>query len=404
MKTNNSFFPTIKGIFPLLFFLQLPLCISCGDGKDSSTDSPPDGVEHPAVIRLEVKGLSMTRSQSSSLPDASAEESVRNAVIGIFSGAPDNSALSIQELSTVKLGEGQTNTVLCPLEGSASYEGCTAIVVGNVPSGSVSDLCSAADRNTFQSKVLSLEACTSDGGAQIASRLPMSGEVRDASGKGTFTLVPGGSISGLSVSLVRMVSRITLSSLKTDFSGTQYPYATFTPTRVFLYNALSASRVNTSLEPSVSMPSDATYITGGGSWNGSSWSGSNSFLYEDIPAGGTSGYYWFYAFANDGSVRPTAFVIQGLFDPDGAGSLAGSMVFYPVVINKIQPGTDFNAGYSGGTSTGSIIRNRQYNLNVKLSGKGVDSPEKSIIPGYLGVSLSVSGWNGEPVDQSVEFY
>ena len=395
--------------------------------------SPESGQEQTAKIQLTLTGSSATRANSTTDPAtgvASAEATVGNIVVGIFDG--DGNKLVVQKVSSPSTSSA--NPITVPMV-KGTMNGCTGVVVANVPAASLSALESATikTKTSFLAQTISLQNATTldgtdegddgDGDVQVSTILPMSGEVKDASGTAgvdgnadkdnnatTFSLTSGGTTSGLKASLVRMVSRITLRSLSADFTGTAYPSATFKLQRVFLRDAIDKNNVTTSATPADAMPSDATYIKGGGTWSSTAWTDDvNDYLFDDLTGsevpvttatqpGGK--YYWFYALANSSSTNPTAFVIQGLFNSGEEGA-SDVPVFYPVIIGKIQTGTTFDTGT--GSTTGSIIRNSLYNLTVNIKGKGATSPTDNINPVNLSISVEVAGWNTTIVGQTVDF-
>ncbi|TWV14421.1 hypothetical protein FQ707_04550 [Bacteroidaceae bacterium HV4-6-C5C] len=384
------------------------LLASCSN--DSTTSQP--AAQGQARIELTLTGNTAgTRANNGSLPTdgPSDEQKVNNIVIGIF----DNSGnvISVQSVSSPNVGTGDANknVITCPLNGSSAVT-CSAVVVANVPASSATELKTSTSKNLFLGKTILLSESTVSSDIQVSTNLPMSGDVKDGS-VSTFSLTPGGTKTGLTVELTRMASRITLTSLKSDFSNSPYPHATFKLQRVLLRDAIAATKVTTSATPGDAM-SGTTYLTGGGTWSGTAWAGDNPYLFDrlDTPVaidGSTtlpgSKYYWFYAFANDGSTSPTSFVIQGLFDVDGSDTTPGDVttIFYPVVVNKAQPGTTYN-GSNVGTSTGSVSRNNLYNLAVTLKNKGVSLPTDNINPANLEINVSVAAWPTEIV-QSVNF-
>lgn len=394
-------------------YLIAALCLSAFSScsSDGNPASEP-GQEQTARIELNLLGSGTTRAAGTALP--SNEVAVGNIVVGIFDG--DGNKLLVQEVTTPNIGS--TNTVTIPLV-KGTMTGCTGVVVGNVPAASVTALESTTTKSSFLEQTISLADATASGSDQVSTTLPMSGDVNDASGTGgadgnadgdnnpaTFTLTSGVNTTGLAVSLVRMVSRVTLTAIAADFTGTAYPSATLKLQRVFLREAISANKVTTSDVATNAMPSGATYISGGGTWSGTAWTGDvNNYLFDDLTGSeadipstldlpGNSNYYWFYALANDGSTNPTAFVIQCQFDADGNSGTTGdiSTVFYPVIVNKNQSGTSYSGGATTGTATGIIARNHLYNLSVTIKSKGAASPTDNINPVDLSITVNVEAW------------
>lgn len=401
-------------------YLVIALCMAFFSSCNSDEDSSPEpGQEQTAKIQLTLTGSSATRANSTTDPAtgiATDEATVGNIVVGIFDG--DGNKLVVQEVSSPSTSEA--NTITVPMV-KGTMSGCTGVVVANVPTASITTLESAITKNSFLAQTISLSDATAPSAAttQSSSSLPMSGDVVDTnnSNAATFSLTSGGTTTGLKASLVRMVSRITLRSLSANFTGTAYPDATFKLQRVFLRDAIDKNNVTTSATPADAMPSGASYIKGGGTWSGTTWTDDvNNYLFNaqienSEPTIGTSSpipttvpYYWFYAFANSGSTKPTAFVIQGLFDQDGSGtSYSDISVFYPVIVNKMQLGTTIDGtAYSGTTTSGSITRNHLYNLTVNIKGKGATSPTDNINPVNLSISVEVVGWP-TAIEQTVDF-
>jgi hypothetical protein len=394
------------------FYLMTALCAIILSACSGDTDPTPNtGDKKTAKIELSLTGTT-TRATGATLPadDNTGEQTVSNIVIGIFNSA--GGVLTIQGINNPNLS---SQTISCPL--TQDENGCTAVVVANVPTAKISTLTAATSRDNFLGVTLGLQETTASGGnAQLSNNLPMSGDVKEGA-NATFNLVSGATKTGLSVSLSRMVSRVTLTGIKTDFSSTgQYANATFKFKRIFLRNALSESKVTPSLTLGDNMEAAPQFVTGGGTWNTGTkvWDNDDdNYLFNEVGTvvdilPGTViptnlDYYWFYAFSNNSATSPTTLVIQGEFDTDGDGGNNPETVFYPVVINKNQVGTtitDNNGAVSG--ETGTITRNRLYNISVTIKGKGVSAPTQNIVPANLEIAVSVASWSLTIV-QSVEF-
>lgn len=286
---------------------------------------------------------------------------------------------------------------------------CSAIVVANAPSG---HFAGATTRDGFLLKTFSL------GNAQTSDNLPMSGEVKEGANT-TFTLTPGTTITGtLSVALSRLVSRVIVKKVATDFSSTgAYSASVFKLTNVFVRNALSTVKPATGgyadTKPDGVLGA-TNYLTGGGAtWDAglttlaslnstaaSGWSALETLThnYSDV-----ANYYYFYVFPNENSSYPTTLVLQGTFDTDGDGNPDADnsgTVFYPVVINKNQIGTEINGGATTG-QTGTIARSTKYQLEITIRSKGVASPADKIDPASLSVTVTVEPWL--PYTQTVVF-
>lgn len=403
-------------------FFIVTLCVtfftSCSNDESVT---PESGQQQTAKIELTLTGANAgTRASGGTAPSENTDEDgnpigeqkVNNIVVGVFDSY--GNTLIIKSVTNPDVSKSASIEV--PLV-KGTMNGCTAVAVANVPASVVATLNNVKIKSSFIGTIIGLSSSTasSDGEVQVSTNLPMSGNVADNANAQTFTLSPGNTTSGLSVSLVRMVSRITLTGISTNFTGTAYSGATFKLQRVFLRDAIDGTKVTPSTIISEEM--SGSYIKGGGTWDNTEkkWTSDiNNYLFNVQTAGsepaigssspipGTVPYYWFYAFANDGSASPTAFVIQGLFDSDGDGETAApETVFYPVIVNKTQSGTTYN-GDNTGTSTGSISRNQLYNLSVTIRTKGAALPTDNIAPAALSINISVTPWP-TAIEQSVAF-
>lgn len=397
------------------FYLMTAFCAIILSACSADTDPTPNtGDKKMAKIQLSLTGTT-TRATGATLPAdvAADEQTVSNIVIGIFNSA--GGVLTIQGITSPTVGSGTSQEISCPL--TKDENGCTAVVVANVPTAKISALTATTSKDDFLKVTLGLqETTTSDGTTQLSNKLPMSGNVIVTSGgASTFDLVAGETKTGLSVSLSRMVSRVTLTGIKTNFSSTgQYANATFKFKRIFLRNALSLSKVTPSATLGENIDGAGTFAMGGGTWNTGTKAWDNdddNYLFNEVGTvvGILPGtviptdlkYYWFYAFSNNSATSPTALVIQGEFDADGDGGNGPETVFYPVIINKNQAGTEIDGGVTTG-QTGTITRNQLYNISVTIKGKGVSTPTDNIIPANLEITVSVAPWKLTVV-QSVEF-
>ena len=389
-------------------YLMTALCAILFSACSGDTDPTPNtGDKKMAKIELSLTGTT-TRASETTLPadenTDTGEQKVFNIVIGIFNAS--GGVLTIQGIDNPAISP-TLQEISCPL--TQNETGCTAVVVANVPTTKISTLTATTSKDDFLKVTLGLQETTASGGTtQLSNKLPMSGNVIVTSGgASTFDLVGGETKTGLSVSLSRMVSRVTLMGIKTDFSSTgQYANATFKFKRIFLRNALSLSKVTPSATLGDNIDGAGTFVMGGGTWNTGTktWdSDDDNYLFNEVQTvvdilPGTViptnlNYYWFYAFSNNNATLPTALVIQGEFDADGDG-VSPETVFYPVVINKSQVGTKITEnGVEVSGQTGTITRNRLYDISVTIKGKGVSTPTDNIIPANLEITVSVATWN-----------
>lgn len=256
----------------------------------------------------------MTRATGGTLPTS--EDQINRVAVAIFnSGGTVN---VIQEFTDVS----KAVTVNC----TQGME-CTGIVVANAPSGHFAGIMKKDD---FIKKTVDLSQTQASGNlTQDANNLPMSGEIK-VSSKTSFDI--GSATVTASAEVSRLVARVAITNIKTAFDANgQYKAATFKIKKIFLHNATSTSTVGTGV-PTTTLPISGKTDT------------ENKYLQNAISdvAVTSAGYttsYWFYTFANTAAgmtSKHTKLVIYEEFDPDGAGGIDHSDVYYPVVINKLQ--------------------------------------------------------------------
>ena len=390
------------------FYLMTAFCAIILSACSGNTDPIP-GTEESDIAKVVLSVNPTTRATGTTEPldDNTAEKKISRLTVAVFNNA-SGAVLTIQE----KEEENPTTLSFdCPLSAETV---CSAIVVANAPSGHFAGV---TTRDGFLAKTFSL----SD--AQTSANLPMSGAVLKDASASTFTLTPGGASSAntLSVALSRLVSRVIVKKIATDFSSTgAYSASVFKLTNVFVRNALSTVKPATGgyadTKPDGTLTA-TNYLTGGGatwdaglttlaSLNSTAASGWDALVTSTHNYSDAVNYYYFYVFPNENSSYPTTLVLQGTFDTDGDGDLNDETnsgnVFYPVVINKNQTGTTINDGTSNITGqTGTIARSMKYQLEITIRSKGVASPTDNINPASLAVTVTVTSWT--PYTQTVAF-
>ena len=397
MKTKNVF----------LAFVACLLLASCSnDTNEVDLQSLPKD----AKLTVTLQGTtSLSRSTGSAVP--ATENAIQRVAVGVFFNGGSTNV--IKEFTAAELTAASG---LASLYCAGASEDQTVVVVANAPAGTFA---SAASLTDFIGKTIALSEALKDASSvvqpyQTAVNLPMSGSV-------TSAIAAGATAATATVPLYRLVSRISLSSVTTQFDATGlYPNAKFKITDVFLYNGNSVSSVDpgTANPATLSAPLSGIDDTGAATaytWLSHDLSGASSFTggvlaTETLPA---STVYWFYTFGNS-IADQTKLVIKGEWDEGGNGYTEGAngdaVVYYPVVINKLQPGTVINDGtsdltVSDGTAhkgDGIVLRNSTYDISALVKGKGSSSPATNVIPAYLSVTIHAENW-GLNLTQSVTF-
>ena len=340
------------------------LASSCG----GEAESIGGNTAKTALLRLSISGTNAAKTRATAVALPENEATVHRLTIGLFYA--DGSVNTIAEPAIE--ADGTTGTLA--VEGILCSPGtCDVIVVANAPEGTFAGV---QTKNEFVGKNVSL--------------------VQTETGK---------SVS-VSVNLSRLVARISIASIRSAFS-LNYADATFTLDRIFLCNALEASRVSPG-DITQTMPAKPTWLHGGttseqpdGSFL---WTEGAGFLLNDVtPSEGipiTSDEYtvpyWFYAFANNDAANRTKLVLSGYFDPDGStGPKAPVYVYYPIVVNRSQTGTVITPSGSAvqnGVGDGTIVRNRDYRIKAVIKGDGEPTPGTEVVPSSLELTVSVDDW------------
>lgn len=199
--------------------------------------------------------------------------------------------------------------------------------------------------------------------------------------------------TSLTLSVSRLVARVRLASLKTDFAGTPYEGMALTDVKVYLLNARENILYHDGGVPSASRILNHKKVVEG-DVNGCAMTG---MLYDGVPedvtdAGHHTDHY-FYCYENSiasetESDRFTRLVIQG--------NLNGHTYYYPVDINREGFGYDPSNSHSG------ILRNTGYTVNVTILRPGSTDPDRPVEHGTMVTTLNVLDWETVPT-VNVEF-
>lgn len=282
------------------------------------------------------------------------------------------------------------------------------LVAINAPSGRFTGCQSKSD---FMAKTeTAVEALANSTDAQVATNIPMFGS---ASLSGT------GSSFTANVSVIHMIAKVSLTSLKVDFkAGSAYADAQFTPKAVFLINVPNSLQFdNDNAWTSAgyehgwgTFATDFTYdATTANSSAASTFKGSTFAKYlttselKDKTLKGEDASYdksvYFYTMPNgqDGD-KATKLVIAGKFKATGVDKV----VYYPLFLNaKVNStGTGYDPAVSGSDAK-KVYPNKNYNCKVVIRNIGADSPNTNLDPKTATISISVTDF--VTADQTTEF-
>lgn len=381
MKRNVDVVRAFAAIVSAALFSVIFAVLASSCTENSSSQPTPEK-KKDAILKLTLAGTPVANGRATGGTLPTKEDNINTLAVGIFD-ADDGSVNVIAECTV------ENNKVKDEIPCSAGL--CDVVVVANAPMNMFDGV---KTKDEFLRKTVALSQ-TATNGAQTSDNLPMSGQTPDPIDFVANTVNP------VSVSLTRLVARISIESIKTKFTvANSNSDATFTLDKVFIYNALSTSRIAPG-DVTLTMPATPVWIDGGRLANDNIWTPGEKYLLNEITPVVLSGEgvneykipNWFYAFANNDSKHPTKVVIGGWFDPDGtSGATPSTYVYYPIVVNQAQAGTDFQGSGAGELHDGTIARNVDYRLRATIAKKGVTTPDEEISVAEMQLTVSVAEW------------
>lgn len=347
------------------------------------------------------------------------ENKINRVAIGIFSNT--GNVKTIVELTSATTGTNSltqtANNATAKIVTSSLVASDQVLVAINAPTGTFTG---CQNKTAFMGKTeTAAEAlANSADDAQVANNIPMFGSA---------TLSGAGSSFNASVSVIHMIAKVSLTSLKVDFkAGSAYADAQFTPKAVFLINVPNSLQFdNDNAWTSAgyehgwgTFATDFTYdATTANSSAASTFTGSTFAKYLTTPAligktlkgvaGGSDDTYdkqvYFYTMPN-GQVdddKATKLVIAGQFKAKTSG--VDKVVYYPLFLNaKVNStGTGYDPAVSGGSVAKKVYPNKNYNCKVVIRNIGADSPNTNLDPKTATISISVTDF--VTADQTTEF-
>lgn len=193
--------------------------------------------------------------------------------------------------------------------------------------------------------------------------------------------------TSVTMSISRLVSRIQVASIKTNFAGTPYEGSTLQNVKIYLINVAGDKLYHngvdqptpTTLNIKKAVAADVNNCT------------MTNMLYDDVATNISDAAYStvhsFYCYENmvgaeTASQRFTKLVIQG--------ELNGHTYYYPISVNREGFGYDSSIGHSG------VKRNTSYALNVTILRPGSLDPDQPVEHSALKATINVSNWQTVP--------
>lgn len=377
----------------MVAMVLIGLSTSCADNDKSPTVSGT-----PVSFKLTLSSP-QTRAAISDDPTTTtyvgSEGTISRAVVGLFDVS--GNLVAKQSFTSSQITGGQVS-----ITGTSSVT--QAAVAVNVPSVSFADVKTLSDFEGVQANLdntATADASVAGTALQYATALPMAGtstvSITSATNTGTAT-----------VALTRLVSRITLTGITTNFPGAASGES-FTPTEVFMYNVAPTAYCNAT-SPTATTSTSSTWLHGEQvspflTTNQKNYLGTGALsgTTQTLP---WSGFDTFYAFPNNNTTTQTRLEIKGTYKT--STSDAGTTVYYPIIINHYATGTTFTGTTGSSTPDGTdgvILSNKVYSLSATITAKGVTDPSQTFTnstPTPLTVTMSVNTW-GTTTNQNTNF-
>lgn len=175
--------------------------------------------------------------------------------------------------------------------------------------------------------------------------------------------------SSVTVSVKRLISRVKLSSVQTQFANTPYEGCSLTNVKAYLINVQGMKKLADGSGKDLKLLNSKKYVQS--DMEGCSMDG---MLYDEIKTNiNDSGYsvsHYFYCYENDlaeedDTDRFTRLVVEA--------QLQGKTYYYPVAIKNLK-------------------RNCSYSVGIKIQRPGSTDPDKDVEIGTLDISVEVEGW------------
>lgn len=352
------------------------------------------------------------------------ENKINRVAIGIFSNT--GNVKTIVELTPVTAGTAGTNSLIQADANNATAKIVTSsldandevLVAINAPTGRFTGCQNKSD--FMQKTETAAEALANSTDAQVETNIPMFGSASLSGSGSSFTA---------NVSVIHMIAKVSLESLKVDFkAGSAYADAEFTPKAVFLINVPTTFQFNnnqdsnhdynhawlstgyehgwgtfaSNYDATIANTDAATTFTGSTFAKYLTTSDLKGKTLKGV-AGGPDDTYdknvFFYTMPNgQDNDKATKLVIAGQFKATGVDKV----VYYPLFLNaKVNStGTGYDPAVPGSDAK-KVYPNKNYNCTVVIRNIGANSPNTNLDPQTATISISVTDFVS--VKQTTEF-
>ena len=336
-----SIIGVILSLLLSLYSCEKPACLECPDGEPSTLS-----------ISLASDG---TRS---SIENTQAEDNTITTVdVFIFRNTPSTSA-DYQKLDTYKRFSG---AALEDLTLTTTTGPKTICIIVNEHTNAFKGV---TDLTKFRALVTNLKD-------ELVGSFTMYGETEETLGATT----------SVTLSVQRLISRVGVTSIKTDFTGTPYADMTLSNVKLYLVNAHAQKIIyNNASSPASPLVYNTNKLVGD---DANSTTEAN-LIYEPITGtigdAGISTPYFFYCYSNETEDMTgcSKLVLQADLD--------GVTYYYPIPVHQENYGYTSSDGYYG------IRRNTTYSYGITVTRPGSLDPNIPLVPGDLELTINVEDW------------
>lgn len=334
----------LVAIMSLLLSLQScvkPECLECGD-------------EGPSTLSISLAS-DMTKSNIENTQEE--DNTITTVDVFIFRNTPSTSP-DYQKLDTYKRFSG---SALDDLTVTTTTGPKTICIIVNEHTNAFKGV---TDLTKFRALVTNLKD-------ELIGSFTMYGETEE-------TL---GITASVSLSVKRLISRVGVTSIRTDFAGTPYADMTLSNIKLYLVNAHAQKVIyNNASSPSTPLVYNTAKLVG----NDANSTKEANLIYEPLTGTisdtGISSPYFFYCYSNETNdvASCTKLVLQGDLD--------GVTYYYPIPVNQENYGYTSSNGYYG------IRRNTTYSYGITVTRPGSLDPNTPLVPGDIDLTVNIDDW------------
>lgn len=352
-----------KKLFILITFSVAVISLITCSKEDNLTDNIPEEGKS-TTLQLSLAGTQLSTKGTNALPSQATDNTINKIMVFVFNTSSQN----IEQTKSATPAEVTAKVVNIPVTTGTR----DIYVVINYTSADSTNLVGC-------SNVTDLKAVTANLQTENEGNFKMIGKKLNQ----TITT----STNNITVIVSRLVARVTLTNITTNFTG-GLANKTFAIDSVYLLNVIGTKSYGDSTiivsPPTVYNRTDAGFAFPIFDAYSTPVNVNNTIPYT---TGRPNGNH-FYVYSNPGNAfnTSTRLIITGM--------LNGTRTYYPIAINV--------AGNGHTPVTPGITANSQYSIAVTISAVGSTSPNTPVLSGTLTITVTPQNW-ATVINQNVSF-